>query len=68
MTGWATGPHLHYEFRINNQPRDPLTVNIPNAQPLAASQMKSFRAVASDMAHRFTLLTPESNSVRLAAK
>ncbi|HQU06663.1 MAG TPA: peptidoglycan DD-metalloendopeptidase family protein [Ferrovaceae bacterium] len=23
MTGWATGPHLHYEFKINNVQRDP---------------------------------------------
>lgn len=68
MTGWATGPHLHYEFRINNVPRDPMTVNIPNAQPLAASQMPRFRAVASDMSHRFGLLMPENNNVRVASK
>lgn len=61
-TGWATGPHLHYEFRINNEPRDPLTADIPHAQPLAAAEMQHFRAVASDMAHRLALLNSNNNS------
>jgi len=69
MTGWATGPHLHYEFRINNEPRDPLTVNIPNAQPLAANELQHFKAVADDMKHRFTLLLPQdAKSVQVAEK
>lgn len=68
MTGWATGPHLHYEFRINNEPRDPMTVNIPNAQPLAAAQMQRFHNVADDMMHRFVLLTPENKNIRLASR
>ena len=31
-TGWATGPHLHYEFQVNGQQKDPLTVALPNVE------------------------------------
>jgi murein DD-endopeptidase MepM/ murein hydrolase activator NlpD len=68
QTGWATGPHLHYEFRINNQPRDPLSVDVPNAQPLTAMQMQRFRATSSDMSRRLALLrVPENVSTKLAS-
>jgi murein DD-endopeptidase MepM/ murein hydrolase activator NlpD len=58
MTGWATGPHLHYEFRISDVPRDPLTVDIPNAQPLARTQLQRFHDVSTDMSRRLGLLRP----------
>ncbi|MES2070282.1 MAG: M23 family metallopeptidase [Pseudomonadota bacterium] len=70
-TGWATGPHLHYEFRVNNEPRDPMSISVPNAAPLAAADMNRFKSVAGDMMHRFALLRPDpllNSSARLASR
>ena len=43
-SGLATGPHLHYEFRIGGVHRNPLTVTMPPPEPLKGAALASFRA------------------------
>ena len=43
QTGWATGPHLHYEFRVADVQRNPLTVALPGGEPLPPSRRARVR-------------------------
>jgi len=56
QTGWATGPHLHYEFHVHNQNRNPLTIAFPSAQPIPSTELPGFRRVAEPLAARLDLL------------
>ena len=62
-TGWSTGAHLHYEFRVANEARDPASLKNLAHQPLTNAEMARFRMAAADMNHRFALLRPTGSAM-----
>lgn len=56
-SGLASGPHLHYEFLVNGVHRNPLTVKLPDAQPLAKEYMTAFQAKATPLLTSLNLIS-----------
>ncbi len=49
QTGLADGPHCHYEFHVNQQPKNPTTIELPRASPVPAREAASFKANANTL-------------------
>lgn len=48
-TGLAEAPHLHYEFVVNGVHRNPRTVSLPQAKPIASSKKAAFQQVTTPL-------------------
>jgi murein DD-endopeptidase MepM/ murein hydrolase activator NlpD len=63
-TGLASGPHLHYEFRVNNVQNNPLAMNLPAAYPLDARYRRQFSEASAPAVNWLDRLSGQNVATR----
>lgn len=68
QSGLATGPHCHFEFHINNQPRNPTTLILPQGNPLSGKELASLKFQAHQLLAKINLYNHTTTNRTLLAK
>ena len=67
QSGLATGPHLHYEFRVNGVHKDPLRVKLPQAKPIKKQYLNDFLKTSEPLLAKLELLDQNEQNQLLAS-
>ena len=64
-TGLATGPHLHYEFRVDGVHQDPQKVKLPGSSPLEKGELMTFKANIEPLRSQLASLRQDSETLAM---
>ena len=64
-TGLATGPHLHYEFRVDGIHQDPQKVELPGSSPLEKGELMTFKANIEPLRSQLASLRQDSETLAM---
>lgn len=62
MTGLTTGPHVHYEFRIDGVHHDPMSAAMPQTLPIAPELKQQFHTASAPFARTMSLIRGASSA------
>ena len=64
-SGLATGPHLHYEFRVDGIHHDPQKVKLPGSSPLEKDELLAFKERTEGLRSQLASLRQDSDTLAM---